>query len=182
MQDHFAELTDPRRRKVTDPLINMVVIAVCAVICGADDFVAIARFGRTKRKWLARFLDLTDNFARTTVRRYETHETKYGRDERRPYTICPVPDDLPDRERWVHLKAIGMVISITQREGRECCDVRDYILSKFLSARRFAAAVRGHWGIENRLHWQLDVTFAEDQSRIRKGHADTNFRPSRASS
>src|SRR5512135_3048019 len=56
--DHFAELTDPRRREVIYPLINVVVIAVCAVICGADDFVAIARFGTTKREWLARFLDL----------------------------------------------------------------------------------------------------------------------------
>ena len=58
IQHHFAKLTDPRRRKVTYPLINIVVIAVCAVICGADDFVAIADFGRTKRKWFARFLDL----------------------------------------------------------------------------------------------------------------------------
>jgi hypothetical protein len=58
IQDHFAELTDPRRRKVVYPLINVVVIAVCAVICGADDFVSIAEFGRMKRKWLARFLDL----------------------------------------------------------------------------------------------------------------------------
>ncbi len=49
LQDHFAELTDPRRREVTYPLINVVVIAVCAVICGADDFVAIAKFGVTKR-------------------------------------------------------------------------------------------------------------------------------------
>ena len=65
MQDHFAELTDPRRRKVTYPLINIVVIAVCAVIWGADDFVAIARFGRTKRKWLARFLDLTNGILAT---------------------------------------------------------------------------------------------------------------------
>ena len=57
--NHFAELTDPRRREVTYPLINIVVIAVCAVICGADDFVAIARFGRTKRDWFAKFLDLS---------------------------------------------------------------------------------------------------------------------------
>ena len=56
--DHFTELTDPRRREVIYPLINVVVIAVCAVICGADDFVAIAKFGKTKREWLARFLDL----------------------------------------------------------------------------------------------------------------------------
>ncbi len=58
IQDHFAELTDPRRREVTYPLINVVVIALCAVICGADDFVAIAKFGRTKHKWFAKFLDL----------------------------------------------------------------------------------------------------------------------------
>ena len=58
IQDHFTELTDPRRRKVIYPLLNVVVIAVCAVIGGADDFVAIAEFGRKKRAWLAKFLDL----------------------------------------------------------------------------------------------------------------------------
>jgi hypothetical protein len=60
IQDHFADLTDPRRRKVTYPLVNIVTIAICAVICGADDFVAIAKFGRVKQKWLSRFLDLKD--------------------------------------------------------------------------------------------------------------------------
>jgi predicted transposase YbfD/YdcC len=68
-----------------------------------------------------------------------------------------------------------MVISNTQRDGKDCNQVRYYILSKYLAARRFAAAVRGHWGIENRLHWQLDVTFQEDQCRLRLGHADANF-------
>jgi len=58
IEDHFVELTDPRRAEVTYPLINVVIIAICAVISGADDFVAIAKFGRTKRDWLARFLDL----------------------------------------------------------------------------------------------------------------------------
>ena len=58
LHEHFADLTDPRVRPVTYPLINIVVIAVCAVICGADDFVAIAEFGEKKREWFARFLDL----------------------------------------------------------------------------------------------------------------------------
>ena len=57
IEDHFTELTDPRRREVTHPLINIVTIAVCAVICGADDFVAIAKFGNTKRDWFAKLLD-----------------------------------------------------------------------------------------------------------------------------
>src|SRR5690606_215487 len=59
IKHHFADLSDPRRREVTYPLINIVVIAICAVICGADDFVAIAKYGRTKRDWLGRFLDLS---------------------------------------------------------------------------------------------------------------------------
>ena len=58
LQDHFVTLTDPRRRKVKYPLIHVVVISVCAVLSGADDFVAIAAFGRSKRAWLCRFLDL----------------------------------------------------------------------------------------------------------------------------
>ncbi len=59
IEKHFGELTDPRRRKVTYPLINIVTMALCAVICGADDFVSIAHWAGTKRKWLATFLDLS---------------------------------------------------------------------------------------------------------------------------
>lgn len=58
IRDHFADLTDPRRRKVLYPLIDLVTIAVCGVICGADDYVAIADWAREKRDWLATFLDL----------------------------------------------------------------------------------------------------------------------------
>lgn len=323
--DHFEELTDPRTREVTYPLINVVLIAVCAVICGADDFVAIARFGNTKRDWFSRFLDLSNgipshdrfnaifkrikpaefekcllswitavheltegqviaidgktlrgsydarsskaaihmvsawatanhislgqivvdaksneitaipkllelidisgalvtidamgcqteiaaqivegggdyclavkgnqptlhqgiekhfaqhlenDFADTRVRRFETEETGHGREEARYYYVCPVPKDLPDRQRWVGIMAIGIAISATVRAGKQCNEVRYYILSKYVAARRFAEAVRSHWSIENRLHWQLDVTFQEDQSRVRMGHADANL-------
>ena len=82
---------------------------------------------------------------------------------------------MPDRQRWKNLRAIGIAINNTLRAGKETSEVRYYILSKKLSAKKFGEAVRGHWSIENRLHWQLDVTFGEDQSRIRKGHADANF-------
>src|ERR1700677_5019698 len=57
-QDHFADLTDPRRRKVVYPLINVVTIAICAVIAGADDFVSISAGGCQKRDWLSKILDL----------------------------------------------------------------------------------------------------------------------------
>ena len=61
------------------------------------------------------------------------------------------------------------------RDGTNHCHVRYYILSQRLSAKTFGAAVRQHWSIENRLHWQLDVTFQEDQCRARMGHADVNL-------
>ena len=59
IKEHFADLTEPRRGEVTHPLLNIVVIAVCAVICGADVCVAIARWAETKKGWLAKFLDMT---------------------------------------------------------------------------------------------------------------------------
>src|SRR3954470_14311786 len=59
IKKHFAGLTDPRRRKVVYPLINIVTIALCAVVAGADDFVTIAIWGRQKRAWLAKILDLS---------------------------------------------------------------------------------------------------------------------------
>jgi predicted transposase YbfD/YdcC len=116
-----------------------------------------------------------DDFARVNVRRQETYEHAHGRDEMRFYYLCPVPDHLQSQERWHKLRAIGMTVNNTVRDGKECIEARYYILSRFVSGKRFAEAVRKHWAIENRLHWQLDVTFQEDQSRIRKGHADANF-------
>jgi predicted transposase YbfD/YdcC len=122
------------------------------------------------------FLDqMEDDFARVKVSRHETKERGHGRVEHRTYYVCDVPEDLPDRARWKGLERIGVALSETVRGGKPCDDVRYYILGKKLSARSFGAAVRGHWGIENSLHWQLDMSFGEDRSRIRKGHADANF-------
>jgi len=325
IREHFAELTDPRRREPTYPLMDLVVMTVCAVICGADDFVAIAKFARSKQEWFGQFPDLSNgipshdrfnavigmlkpaefekcllswitslhditdgqviaidgktlrrsydkassksaihmvnawatanhislgqvvtdaksneitaipklleiidisgalvtidamgcqteiaakiideggdyclaakgnqptlfaalqdffsplfenDFEGVKVRRHVEHETKHGREVRRFGFICPVPDDLPDKHRWKNLKAIGAVVSISQRNGKEQTEIRYYILSRYLAGARFAQAARGHWGVENNLHWQLDVTFGEDQSRLRKNHADANF-------
>ena len=124
----------------------------------------------------AHFLDhMEDDFARVWVGRHETTGHGHGRDEHRTYYVCDAPADLPDRGRWKGLKRIGVAISETVRDGKTSDAVRYYILSKRMGVRSFAAAVRGHWSIENRLHWQLDVTFGEDQCRLRKGHADANF-------
>jgi hypothetical protein len=57
--DHFAELTDPRRREAAYPLVNTVVMALCGVLSGTDGFAAIARWANMKKDWLARFLDMS---------------------------------------------------------------------------------------------------------------------------
>ena len=152
-------------------------IAQGIVDAGADYVLAVKGNQPTLHDGIVDFfLDhLDDDFARAKVSRHETDESGHGRQEERTYYVCPVPDDLPDRDRWPGLAAIGVAFGEGTRGGKPGSDVRYYILSKKLSARRFGAAVRGHWGIENRCHWQLDVTFGEDQSRIRKGHADANF-------
>ena len=113
------------------------------------------------------------------MRGHETIEKAHGREDVRSYLICPIPESLPDANRWKNLKSIGIAINNTLRDGVITVYVRYYILSRYLSGKRFAEAVRGHWGVENNLDWQLDVTFGEDQCRIRKGHSDTNFSPLR---
>ncbi len=69
-----------------------------------------------------------------------------------------------------------MAVRITEKsDGTTSDDVRYFIVSRYLSGPRFARAVRGHWGIENSLHWVLDVTFDEDQSRTRNRHMANNL-------
>ena len=322
---HFQSLTDPRRKKVTYPLINIVTIALCATIAGADEFVAMAHWARLHKEWLAQFLDLSagipshdrfnmifrqlnpaefercllswlaalhdvsagrllaidgktarhsfdkataklalhmvsvwavsqklsigcvavekksneitaipevlklvelcgaivtidamgcqtdiaeqiveggadyilavkgnqktlhegiveffcdhleDDFVRVSASRHETFERGHGREEHRTYYVCDVPENLPDASRWKGLRQIGMAISETVRDGKPSDDVRYYILSQKTTARRFGTMIRSHWGIENSLHWQLDMSFGEDQNRTCKDHAAANL-------
>ncbi len=124
-----------------------------------------------------------DDLQSTPHRRHETHERGHGRKDDRHYYLAKLPEEFPLAERWPGLKAIGMAVRVTEHDdGRLSDDVRYYITSRYLSGTKFAEAVRGHWRIENSLHWQLDVTFGEDQCRIRKDHADANFSLLRRSS
>jgi predicted transposase YbfD/YdcC len=73
------------------------------------------------------------------------------------------------------LKTIGIAIVICTRSGKETVDIRYFISSLGIGIPRFSNAVRSHWGIENSCHWRLDVTYREDESRIREKHLRENF-------
>jgi predicted transposase YbfD/YdcC len=116
-----------------------------------------------------------DDFARVRARRHQTKETRHGREETRSYIELPVPEDLPGLELWAGLKSIGVVVSECVRDGKATDEVRYDISSLGVGVKRFAHAVRSHWGIENSCHWSLDVTYREDDSRIRDRQLRENF-------
>lgn len=106
---------------------------------------------------------------------YVTTEEGHGRKETRTYLQLPAPAELPGFLLWKGLKSIGLVTSHSLREGKEIAEIRYYLGSLELDVRRFARAVRGHWGIENSCHWSLDMTFREDESRLREQNLRENF-------
>jgi predicted transposase YbfD/YdcC len=324
--EHFRDLADPRiDRNKEHKLIDVLVIAICAILCGANDWVAVETFGRAKREWFAQFLELAhgipshDTFGRvfavlspqalqacflswiqavaqvtqgqvvaidgktlrrsydrrsakaaihmvsawathnrmilgqlkteeksneitaipallkvldvsgcivtidamgcqkaiaqqiveqeadyvlalkqnhgllyeavvqqfqaardtvseeSTLQAYDTEEKQHGRVEIRRHWTLEVPPDLVQKDAWLHLRCVGMVESERHLKGEVTLEQRYYIASIPNEVQLFAHAVRAHWGIENRVHWVLDVAFREADSRIRVGHGPENF-------
>jgi predicted transposase YbfD/YdcC len=123
------------------------------------------------------FIDCLDrDFAGVAHRRCKTVDHNHGRHETRYYTVVAVPEAIRERHAWRDWHSIGMVYAERQVGDEEVgVETRFFISSLAPKVKAFARAVRGHWGIENRLHWSLDVTFAEDQSRVRKDHGPANL-------
>lgn len=105
---------------------------------------------------------------------HEECNAEHGRIEVRRCYLSTCLATLPDVARWKGLKSIGMVESQRTFNGRTSLE-RRYYISTLEGVQIFASAARSHWGVENSLHWVLDVTFREDDSRIRTGYAPENF-------
>jgi predicted transposase YbfD/YdcC len=110
-----------------------------------------------------------------------TTDGDHGRIEQRRHVVCHDVDWLfsdrryADEPRFPHLAMIGMVESEVERNGITSTERRYYLCSTALDAETFARAVRAHWGVENRLHWVLDVVFHDDLARLRSGHGPENM-------
>lgn len=115
------------------------------------------------------------DFTEVSVRRLTTVDRDHGRVERREYYCAAVPAAVRATGRWTDVASIGMVMRTRTVAGRTTDEIAYFLSSLPPKVRTFARAVRGHWGIENRMNWTLDVTFAEDRSRVRTDHAPENL-------
>jgi len=125
------------------------------------------------RQWIAEQWD--NDLANVDVRAYETRSKGHGREDHHMYYQFKIPKNFPGLEKWRGLKTVCVAIRTSEKGGEETCDVRYFISSLRLGVKRIANAIRGHWSIENTLHWCLDVTFREDESRLRNRIAADNI-------
>jgi predicted transposase YbfD/YdcC len=143
---------------------------VAKIVQGKGDYVLALKGNQEKLLRDVEFLmldPLQDDGAGGPVSRYVEVEQGHGRLEARTYYQMTAPSYLHGRSEWKGLKTIGAAVRVYEENGIEKRDVRYYISSLRRNGQQFAQAVRRHWGIENSLHWSLDMTYREDESRVR---------------
>lgn len=160
-----------------DALGAQKAIAEQIVDSGADYVLALKGNQETLHQAVIDHVDqhLDNDFADVPARRHREVDTGHGREECRSYIQMPVPEALRGAESWKGLRSIGMATLVCRRDGQETGETRFYISSLPVGVKRFARAVRSHWSIENGCHWSLDMTFREDESRIRVPRTRENF-------
>ena len=112
-----------------------------------------------------------NNFKYTKISRHETVDGDHGRIETRKYTVIHDVDWLQERHNWPGLKGVVMVESTRETGDKIERETRFYITSLTLTAEQLGPIVRSHWSIENSLHWGMDMTFRDDECRVRQGKA-----------
>lgn len=187
--------TDTKSNEITaiPQLLNMLELSGCIVTIdamgcqkkiaktirkkGADYLFSLKGNHSNLHDDVKLFFDgcLKDNFKDTTYDFHETVDGDHGRVEIRKFWTISDINWLYGKGQWEDLKTIGMVESERRLGGEISRERRFFISSLDCDAKVFGNAVRKHWGIENGLHWTLDIAFREDESRIRKDNAPENF-------
>src|SRR5437588_1880450 len=144
--------------------------AIAAAIIGgqADYVLALKRNHESLHAAVIEHIDEQLDGEIGTAQELTATDRGHGREEQRTYLQLPVPEGLPGKAEWKGLKSVGVVTSLRKEGEEETIEVRYYLSSLPVDLGLFARAVRGHWSVENACHWTLDVTFREDDSRIRE--------------
>jgi predicted transposase YbfD/YdcC len=172
----LLRLVDIKGAIVTiDAMGTQKAIARQIVDGGADYVLALKGNQETLHQAVIGYIDEQLEGDLADAQEHVTTETGHGREETRTYLQLPAPEKLPGFMLWKGLKSIGIVTSCCLRDGKETIEVRYYISSLEVGVKSFARAVRGHWSIENVCHWSLDMTFREDESRLRERQLRENF-------
>jgi len=148
-------------------------IAEKIIESGADYVLAL------KGNQAGLFESVKEHFAKAAedsagMERLSTSDTGHGRIEQRFYTLSTDIEWLLQKEDWAGIKSVGKVRSVVEKKGIVSEEERYYI-SSLSSIDIFSKSVRKHWGIENGLHWCLDISFNEDKSRTRKDNSAENL-------
>lgn len=156
-----------------DALNTQKDIAKKVIDAGADYTLALKGNHKILNEEIKVFFD--SKFIQNKENQLETTEKEHGRLTTRTYSVALVDKyNLSQSPDWTGLVAVGRVQTITLKNDKETHETRYYLLS-YSNIKTFAKSARGHWGIESKLHWTLDVTFGEDASRKRKDHAPRNY-------
>jgi predicted transposase YbfD/YdcC len=174
----LLELLDLAGALVTIDAIGCQKAIAKAIVAGGGDYVLIVKANQEQllddiQQTVTRALE--GELPAGAVRTHTTREQGHGRQEERSCVLIEDVSGIRERKAWAQLRAVGMCRRTRTVDGQTSEEAWYFIGSRRMAARRYAAALRGHWGIENNLHWQLDVSFHEDASRIENRHGAANF-------
>ena len=174
----LLDLLDLHGALVTIDAIGCQKAIAKKVVAGGGDYVLVVKGNQERlladiQEAVRRALD--GELSPAAVRQCTTTEQGHGRVEKRSCVVITDLTDLRDRKQWAHLAAVGMCYHERSVDGVTTTEVRYFIGSRRMGVRRYAQALRGHWGIENQLHWHLDVSFREDVSRVENHHGAANL-------
>jgi predicted transposase YbfD/YdcC len=174
----LLELLDLEGALVTIDAMGCQKDIAARVVAGGGDYALTVKDNQPHllediQECFARALD--SDFAGLEHDTYATRQRGHGREEYRCYTVLHSTEGIRHREQWAGLCTIGLCYSERTVAGKTTAETRYFIGSRRAGAKYYGTGLRNHWGIENSLHWQLDVTFQEDRNRVTRRNAAENL-------